>query len=59
MRMTIPIVICALRKIPKRLVKGLEDLETKRQVETIQNTEKSPGHFRKLVVTQTPVNDFQ
>ena len=31
----IPIVICALRTIPKGLVKGLEDLEIREQVETV------------------------
>ena len=34
--MVIPIVIDALGTIPKWLVKGLEDLEIKGQVETIQ-----------------------
>ena len=32
----IPIVIGALKTIPKRLVKGLEDLEIGGRVETIQ-----------------------
>ena len=34
----IPIKICALGTIPKILVKGLEDLEIRGQVETIQST---------------------
>ena len=34
----IPTVISALVTIPKGLVKGLEDLEIRRQVETIQTT---------------------
>ena len=64
MKVTVtPIGIGALKTIPKGLIKGLEDLEINRQVETIQtttllrsekNTEKSPGHLRRLVVTQTP-----
>ena len=37
MRLTvIPIGISALGKIPKRLMKGLEDLEIRGQMETIQ-----------------------
>ncbi len=28
-------------------------------IEIGQNTEKSPGDFRRLAVTQTPVNDHQ
>ena len=34
----IPVVIGALEKIPKDLVKGLEKLENGRRVETIQTT---------------------
>ena len=34
----IPIVISALGTIPKELVKGLEDLKIRGQVETIQTT---------------------
>ena len=58
----IPIVIGALGTVTKGLVKGLEDLEIRGWVETIetgQNTEKSPGHLKRLVVTQTPVKDYQ
>ena len=35
--LVIPTIVGALGTIPKRLVKGLEDLETIRQVETIQD----------------------
>ena len=61
----IPIVIGALCAIPKGLIKGLEDLEIRGQVETsgdhqnyiiiriVQNTEKSPEDLKRLVVTQT------
>ena len=58
------IVIGALGTIPKGLVKGLEDLEIRGQVETMettkncQNTEKSHGDLRRLAVTQTPVEDL-
>ena len=64
----VPIVIGALGTIPKGLIKELEDLEIKGQVETIQtlsitrisqNTEKSPGDLRRLAVTQTPVRNHQ
>ena len=34
----IPIVICSLSTVTKRLVQGLEDLEIRGRVETIQNT---------------------
>ena len=60
----IPIVIGALGTVSKGLVKGQKDLEITGRVETIQtsaigqNTEKSPGDLRKLVVTQTPVKDI-
>ena len=36
--MVIPIVIGALETIPKGLIKGLEDLEIRGQIETIQST---------------------
>ena len=61
-----PIVICALGRIPKGLVEGLEDLEIRGQrgdnpiysiIKIGQNTEKSPGDLRRLAVTQTPVKD--
>ena len=28
-------------------------------IENVQNTEKGPGDFKKLTVTQTPVKDHQ
>ena len=61
----IPILIDALRTIPKELVKKLEDMEIEVLVETIQtktslqNTEKSPGDLKRLAVTQTPMKDYQ
>ena len=64
----IPIVADALGTIPKELVNRLEDLEIRRQVETIQttallkigqNTEKSHGDFRRLAVSKTPVKKHQ
>ena len=69
MKVTIvPIVIGAFGTITKGLLKGLEDLEAERRVETIQmtaitengqNTEKSAGDLRRLSVTQTPVKNHQ
>ena len=50
---------------PKGFVKGLEDLEIRGQIETIQiikigqNTEKSPGDLSRLAVTQTLVENYQ
>ena len=50
----------------KKLVQGLEDLEITGQVgdhpnnsifEIVQNTGKSPGDLRKLIVTHTPVGN--
>ena len=55
----IPIVIGAHGTISKDLVKRVERLEIRGQVEIIQSTvllrSKSPGHLRRLAVTQTPV----
>ena len=52
-----------LRTIPKRLVKGLDNLEIGWQVETIikisQNTEKITRNLRKLAIILTPVNSQQ
>ena len=62
------VTIGALGPITKGLLKGLDDLEVSRRVETIQtnsnaengqNTETSPGDLRRLVVTQTPLKDHQ
>ena len=59
----IPIVIGAFGTVTEGLLKGLEDLEFERRVESIiengQNTEKSPGDERRLAVTQSPVKDHQ
>ena len=67
MKVTIvPLVISALGTINKGLLKGLEDLDVGRRVETIQTTtyaengqnpETSPGDLRRLAVTQTPVKN--
>ena len=63
MKVTIvPIVIGALGTVTKGLLKGLEDLEVSRRVETIQTTallRTSPGDLRRLAVTQTPVKNHQ
>ena len=69
MKVTIvPIVICALGTITKGLLKGLEDLEVGRRVETIQMTALLrtarilrwvPGDLRRLAVTQTTVKNHQ
>ena len=69
MKVTIvPIVIDALGTITKGLLKGLEDLEVGRRVETIQNDsiakngqnpKTSSGDLRRLSVTQTPVKNHQ
>ena len=60
------IVIGLLRTVTKGLIKWVKELEIRRWIETIQtfieigqNTEKSPGELRRLVVTQTPVKDHQ
>ena len=51
------IVIGVLSTVTKRLIKGLENLEIRRRVETIQTTalltsaEKNPGDLRRLAVT--------
>ena len=58
------ITIGAFDTVTKGLLKGLEDLEVGDNpnyiiVENRQNTEKSPGDFRRLAVTQTLVKDHQ
>ena len=58
--MVIPIVIDALGMVPNGSLKGLENLEIRGQEETIlikvgYSTEMSPGDFRTLDETQTPV----
>ena len=66
--MRLTIVIGAFGTVTKGLLKGLEDLEVGGRVEAIQttvllktgqNTEKSPGEFWRLAVTQTPVKNHQ
>ena len=59
-----PIVIGALRTIPKGLVKGLENRNQKTSGDhpdysIIKNTEKSLEDLRRLTVTQTPMKDHQ
>ena len=59
MRVTlIPIVSGTLGTVPKGLDQGLKELEIRERIETVlakigQNTEKSPGDLRRLIVTQT------
>ena len=59
------IVTGILGTVPKGLERGLEELEIRGRIETIQttkigqNTEKSPGDQRRLAVIQTPVKDRQ
>ena len=62
----IPNVIGALGSVTEGLIKGLNDLEIRGRVDTIQtateigqNTENSPGDLRRLAVTQTLVKDHQ
>ena len=64
----ISFVIATLGTIPKSLVRELEEFEVGGRTKTIQttffaeysqNTEKTPGDLKKLVVTQTPVKDHQ
>ena len=60
----IAIVIGALNTVTKGSIMGLKDLEIRdhtndSMILISQNTEKSPGNLRRLVVTQTPVEDHQ
>ena len=63
----IPTVIGALGTVTKGLAQRLEDLKNEAGgdcpnyiiVEIGQNTEKSPGDFRRLAVTQTLVKNHQ
>ena len=60
----VPIVIGTLDTVSNELVKGLEDLEIRGRVETIQiqhveidqNTKKSPGDFLSLRLQRTTIN---
>ena len=49
----IPVVNRALDTVTKRLIMGLEDLETRGRVK------KSPGDLRRFAVTQTPIENHQ
>ena len=58
----IPIVINTHGSIPEALVKGLEELEIRTQLETIQTTADYWNESRRLgrfIVTQIPVEDHQ
>ena len=64
----IPIVIGALGTITKGWILGMKVLEKENSkgdhpnysiIEIDQNTEKSPGDWRRLAVTQTPVTNYQ
>ena len=64
----VPVMIGTFGTITKGLLKTLEDLEVSGRVETIQNDsiaengknpETSPGDWRRLAVTQTPVKNHQ
>ena len=52
----ISIVIGALATVNEGLIKGLKNLEIIGIIEIGQNTEKSQGDLRRLVVTQTSAN---
>ena len=53
----IPIVIDAFGTVTKGCTS--EDHPNNSIIENSQNTEKSPGDLRRLVVTQSPVKDHQ
>ena len=61
----IPVVIGTLEIILKGLVNGLEALGIRgehsdyRIIKIGQNTEKRPGDFRRLAITQTPMRIYQ
>ena len=63
----IPIVIGALITVTNGLAQGLEDLKMRTTrnhtnncfIKIGQNTDKSPGDLRRLVVTQTPVKNYR
>ena len=59
----IPIVIDTLGTVSKGLVHGVEDLEIRGRMETIQTIDigqytKIPGELRRLAVTQIPVENY-
>ena len=62
----IPIVIGAFSTVTEGLVQGLEDweirgleetMETKIETKIGQNTEKSPGNLRTLIITLTSMRN--
>ena len=57
----IPIVIGVLATVSKGLVQGLEDLEIRGRVETIQTTPlvRSARILRRVLETQTPERNYQ
>ena len=64
----VSILIGALGTVIKGLIQGLEDLEIRVRVETIQTTaslrsvgimRRVPGDQKKFAVTQNPVKDHQ
>ena len=57
----IPMVIGSHRTVTKGLLEGLEDLEIKGRVESIQTTAllRSAWILEVIVVTQTPVRNYQ
>ena len=63
----IPIIVGSLGTVKRGLVKRTAGLRNKRSggnlnysiVEISQNTEKSSGDLRRLVVTQTPLKDYR
>ena len=60
-----PIVIGAFGTVTKGLLKGLGSWRTSgdppndRIIENGQKTKKSPGHLRRLAVTQTPMKNHR
>ena len=58
----IPLVVGALGTVIKGLAQGLKDLKiggVENVVEIGQNTKKSPGDLKRLVVTQPPLENHQ
>ena len=56
----IPIVISVLGTVTKKIdIIGNKRTSGNNLIEIGQNTEKSPGDLRRLVVTQIPVKDHQ
>ena len=55
----IPIVYCALGTVTKGNKTTSGDHSYNSIVDIGQNTEKSPGNLRRLIVTQTSVESYQ